>query len=243
MFGQKPPFHKDNIMRKFKIQGRLQKGMVRTSILLLSVCVATVCFAVDESQEPPLSYTLTIDGRNYQITLDQPLLLEGNYKNPKLTLAASPLRRFPFGGVEFHYPAKFSWEAEIESAKFKQWILSGNDFKIMYFVQSDIVTLDSYVDAMVRQFGKEKTRISNTERVLGRQLYTGKLLFVKIAGTSINFEIFTLPSKEGSRLLVLQDSPPDNRALSVEGDMTLKMLTETFKDTLAPNKPDAGGGK
>ena len=241
MFGQKLFFYKDNIMRKILIQGCLKKIMFRTSILLLTVCVATVCFAADESREPSLSYTLTIDGRNHHITLDQPLLLEGNYKNPKLTLAASPLRRFPFGGVEFHYPATFSWEAEIVSAKDKQWVLSGNDFKIMYFVLADNVTLDSYVDAMVRQFGKEKTRISDTERVLGRQKYTGKLLLVKLAGTGINLEVFTLPSKEGSRLLVLQDSPPDNKSLSEEGDMTLRILTETFRDTMTPDKPDGGG--
>jgi hypothetical protein len=216
--------------------------MIKTVATIFFLCIANVCFAADDSQEPPLKYTLEVNGKRHEVTLDKSIQLQGIYKNPKVVLRASPTRQFSFGHLEFQYPAWFTWEAEINGPNDKNWSLSGNDFKIMYFVQSQALTLETYVAAMAKQFGKEKTRISETERVLGGRKYKGRLIFVKLAGVALNLEVYTLPAKSGSRLLVFQDRPPDNRAVSKEGERVLDMLSRTFRDTSTSN-PDPGNIK
>jgi hypothetical protein len=200
--------------------------------LFLCFLMSGVCFAVDEKREPPLKYTLNINGKIHEINLDTPLQLQGVYQNPRIVLTASSIREFQYGGVKFQYPAAFTWEAEIEGASSRIWTLSGNDFKIMYFVQGVALSAELYLEAFVKKFGKDKTRVSETERKFGDRSYKGKLLYINLAGVNMIMEIYMLPAKTGSRLFVLQDSPPDGRVLSVEGEKTIAMLAATFKDTM-----------
>jgi hypothetical protein len=217
--------------------------MTKVIGLFLCFLMSGACLAVDEDREPPLKYTLNINGKTHEINLDTPLQLQGVYRNPRVILTASSIRVFRYGGVRFHYPAAFSWEAEIEGAGDKTWTLSGNDFKIMYFVQSAAITPGLYVGEILKRFGKEKTRVSDTERKFGDRKYKGKLLFINLGGINMIMEIYLLPAKRGSRLLVLQDSPPDGRVISVEGERTTAMLAATFKDTMTSDKADAKKGK
>lgn len=217
--------------------------MTRAIGLLVCICMAGACFAVDEGQEPSLKYTLTINGRAHECVPDTPLQLHGTYENPTIVLTTSPTRKFQYGGVEFLYPAAFGWEAEIEGPNDRTWTLSGNDFTIMYFVNPAALTSKSYAEAMVEQLGEDSTRLSDTERKLGGRTFKGKLLSCKLAGFDLHWEIYELPATTGGRLLVLQDSPPDGRARSVEGEKTLMMLGKTFKNTMTSSKADAGDRK
>lgn len=204
--------------------------MIKGTIIVLCTGLFALCFAIDETVEPPLKYTLKINNEERDVTLDSAVKLKGNYKNPVISLSAGDTRYFSYGNVAFKYPASFTWEAEIENSNEKTWTLSGNDFKIMYFVQPEILTLESYALAMAEQFGKESTRISNTDRVFGKQALKGKLLFIKLAGVGLTIEAYLLPTKSGSRLIVLQDNPSDNRVISKEGERALKLLSDSFVD-------------
>jgi hypothetical protein len=217
--------------------------VIRTVTIILIFCIGSTCFAADESQEPPLKYTLEINGQGHELLLDKPVKLQGDYSNPKVVLRASSIRHFTYGDITFQYPASFAWEAEIEGHNERTWTLSGNDFTIMYFILPDVLSVEAYSQAMAKQLGEGSTRISDTARELGGQRHKGKLIFVKLAGTTLNIEVYSLPAKTGSRLLVLQDSPPDNRAISKEGEEALAMLSSSFKNTTMSNKPDAGDGK
>lgn len=214
--------------------------MPRIIAAVLLLCHASMCFAVDDSQELPLKYTLVLNGAAHEVQLNRPIQIQGTYNNPKVELKASSIRHFTYGEIAFQYPAAYTWEAEIEAPNEKTWTLSGNDFKIMYFITPDVLPVESYAKAMAKQFGKGTTRISDTERTLGAHKHKGKLLFVKLAGVSLNIEVYALPANVGSRLLVLQDSPPDNKAISDEAEKTLAMLSMSFK--MMSNKADAGGG-
>ncbi len=59
----------------------------------------------------------------------------------------------------------------------------------------------------------------------------------------MNYEIYALSAKSGCRMLVLLDSPLDDRAISKEAEGALKLLSSSFKDTAASNKPTADDGK
>ncbi|MHB0959347.1 MAG: hypothetical protein ACYC0X_23245 [Pirellulaceae bacterium] len=217
--------------------------MKRAIAVLVLLGPSCVCFAADESQEPPLNYTLDINDQPHEIVLDKPVTIAGAYNDPKVVLRASSTRQFSYGNVAFHYPASFSWEAEMEGQNEKTWTLSGNDFKIMYFILPQALSVDAYAQAMTKHFEKGITRVGDTERKLGSRQYKGKRLSVELAGTSLAIEVYALRANSGSRLLVLQDSPPDERATSEEGEKTLNLLSASFEETTASNKTDAGDGK
>ena len=91
-------------------------------------------------------------------------------------------------------------------------------------------TTMEFAEAMAEQFGKQNTIISDKTREIGSNSYQGKLLFVKLAGINVNLELYSLPAKSGARLMVFQDTPPENRALSIESEKAIKMFTESFVD-------------
>ena len=215
--------------------------MQRAFAAIMVIGFSALCFAIDETQEPPLKFTLVINGQQRELVLDKPVTLAGDYKDPKVVLRASANRLFTYGDITFQYPSSFTWEAELESENERTWTLSGNDFKIMYFILPDTLSVEAYSQAIAKQLGEGSTRISDTERTLDGQRLKGKLLFVKLAGTALTIEVYSLSAKAGSRLLVLQDSPPDNRASSKEAEGALAILSNSFRDT--SNKPDAGDGK
>jgi len=201
--------------------------------VMLIIGASALCFAEDESQEPSLTYTLDINGEQHEILLDQAFQIQGTFTDPQIVLMASPVRHFTYGGLAFQYPASFTWEAGIEADNDKQWTLSGNDFKIMYFILPDVLSAESFAQSMVNQFGIGNTQIGETERMLGDHSYQGKSLIVTFVGTRLNMEIFSMPAENGSRLLIFQDSPPDNGAVSEEGAKALDLLSKSYKDTMA----------
>ena len=211
--------------------------MRRAVALMILVGFSGLCFAEDESQEPPLKYILELNGQAHELVLDKSVVLQGDYKNPRVVLRASAIRHFTYGNVSFEYPASFGWEAEIEGHNERTWTLSGNDFTIMYFILPEALSADSYVQGLAKRFGKGSTRLGDTEREFGGRRHIGKLLLVKLAGTTLRLEVYSLTAKAGSRLLVFQDSPPDDRTISKEAEEALAMLSSSFMDK-ASNQSD-----
>lgn len=187
-------------------------------------------FASDESIEPPQRYTVKLNGVAHEVMLDDPITLNGQFNNPKVELSASNIRQFTYGDIEFDYPASLVWESDIDDQTEKSWTLTGNDFTFMYFILPSSTTTMEFAEAMAEQFGKQNTIISDKTREIGSNSYQGKLLFVKLAGINVNLELYSLPAKSGARLMVFQDTPPENRALSIESEKAIKMFTESFVD-------------
>jgi len=209
----------------------------------LLLALGALCFAVDDRQEPPLKYVLEINGKEHQLFVGKAVTIRGEFKDPTVLLKAASTRTFAYGDLTFRYPASFTWEAEIEAPNEKTWTLSGNDFKILYFVLPAPLTVDDYAAAMVGQIGNNKSRIHASERELGDRKYKGKRLAVDLAGTQLTMEIYAFPAKEGARLLVLQDSLGDDGKTSAEGARALKLLSETFRDTAKGSDSGVGGGR
>jgi len=206
--------------------------MTRLSILIVVLAAAAVHFGEDESREPSREYTLEIDGKAYQLTLDQPVQIEGSFENPEVILGASPVRLFTLGGVEFLYPAYFAWEADLEEPGFKSWTLSGNDFVIMFFESVEALGQEAYAEIMTEQFGRANVRRSGKGRSFGGLELDGVALRINLAGVPLTMEIFEIPSESGSRLLVLQDAPPEKAKSSEEGTKAVALLEQSFKDRL-----------
>lgn len=217
--------HKGDTMR---LTVRISAFLVFTGGCFASYLLSLPCAYADDTTEPPVAYSIDIDGKPHSIDLGKPTVLKGTFTNPSVTLTAASTRHFNTIGIEFDYPASFTWEADVEVESAQSWTLSGNDFKIMVFQLSKGVTAQSYAQAMVKQFGEEKTTIASTERSLGEKTLSGKVLKTIIAKTEIRMEILEIPSNSKSRLLVLQDSPPEGESMSKEAEATLNVVAKTF---------------
>ena len=211
--------------------------MIRTVIAILIIGISSMCYASDDSQEPPLKYTLEINGQQHEVARDKPLQIKGTYNDPKVMLRASTVRYFTYGDIAFQYPASFTWKAKITSNDDKVWLMTGVDFKIMYFILPE-VSADAFALLMAKKFRVASPRISDTERTLGGHKYKGKLLQVKLADIAIREEVYALPAKAGStRLLLLTGANTE------EGEKALVIFSKSFKDTMKSNKKNPGDGK
>ncbi|TGM54808.1 hypothetical protein EHQ91_07565 [Leptospira biflexa] len=186
-------------------------------------------FAIDESKEPQVQYTIEINGKEYDLTADVPKKINGSFQNLNLLLKAGKWKEFSYGGIQFVYFASFTWEADIQSDSEKTWVLSGNDFKIMYFVLPEPITMEDYVESFSERMGKENTQILETNDRFGNVSYTGKKLFVKLAGVDLVYEIYFIPTKEGSRILIFQDSPESTDKMSQEKIQMMDQIRKNFK--------------
>jgi hypothetical protein len=205
------------------------------------LCAVGICLAIDETREPSLKYVLTIDGKPHELTLDTPLQIEGKFENPKIVLTAWSTRSFNYGGIAFDYPASCTWEADLDGNK--TWTLSGNDYAIMIFVIPAPFSPESYAEGISQQFGKGNVVITDKTCQLGKKSYKGKKITVSVAGQTIIHESYSLSTKNGSRMLVLQDSPPEGKTSSQEGEKALRLLASTFVDTMAADEADTTDNK
>lgn len=197
------------------------------SLALLLATTSTVR-AADENREPALKYRCEVGGRVFTLAEGEPLKLAGVGADPTITIRPEPFREFPYGDVKFRYPSHFTFEADTADADTKHWTLSGNDFKIMYFVIQDDVSDAQYVGAMVGQFGEDNCTQSETSITLNKQQYAGTRLKVTIAGNAMTMDVFRIGSGKQTRLLVLQDNPDDDGKPSAEGRATLAALEKSF---------------
>ena len=204
--------------------------MRRAVVLALALLCGLGCGnATDETREPPLKYTLEVDGKAHVVEAGEEVQLKGTFTDPKVKLTPAETRLFTYGGVEFQYPAYFAWEADAEEDDYKNWTLSGNDFKILLFDAAGATSADEYAAGIVKRFGEANCRLTDVTLVLGGTKHDGKRIATRLAGSSFVQTVVRLPAKGRTKMLVLQDSPPDEKQSTKETDLALKLLRTTFK--------------
>lgn len=198
------------------------------SFFLLTLALAAPVSAADESVEPPINYTLIINGKAFDLNPQGETSIPGKFTNPKVKLQAAEHRRFGYGGVKFHYPAQFTWEAAVEDEGYRSWTLSGNDVRIMFLVFDSGISLDDFVNRMISQYKKRNCRTESTTRQLGEKHYPGTKLTVTLAGTSLVQEFFLIASGDKTKILMLQDFPQGGQA-TPEAKQAERLMRESFK--------------
>jgi hypothetical protein len=142
-------------------------------------------------------------------------------------LVAEPYREFNYGGVSFQYPRAFAFEADVKDGDYKNWTLSGNDLKIMYFIMNEDLTSEAYADEMIKQFGARNSKKSPiTSDLLGGKK-EGTRVEVTLAGIKLSMDILCLPFQGGTRVLVIQDSAK-GAPQSQEAKEALPVLKRTW---------------
>lgn len=197
--------------------------------VFLSCLLHSVNAQVDESKEPPLDITLEINGKDFSIELGQRKRISGEFKDPTVVVRTAATRTFNYGRLSFDYPAEFTWEAQIKDQAFRYWTLSGNDSKIMYFVFRDEMTPTTFADSLMVEFGKPHTKVSDMKRTLNNQVFLGKRVSAKLAGSEITQDILAIPGPAKQwRLLILQDVAPEMTPQLDEPKLVLDLLDRSL---------------
>ncbi len=206
--------------------------MLKTDIptLLMLACVTTgsAIFA-DDTTEPPLSYTLEVDGLKFLITADKTVILKGNFQNPKVTLRASSTRRFEHVGIAFDYPANFTFEADVSEPGIRSWTMSGNNVTLMLFDFEQPVKPAELIASTAESLETNVDRMEPTTIKLGSLNAEGQSALLKVGEVALTYSVVALPAAEGkSRLLIVQDLPQENGQPSDEKTAILKTLDDSF---------------
>jgi hypothetical protein len=201
---------------------------MKLPIALVLLSASTALAAVDETIEPPILYTLSIGGKEQVVQLGKGIQIAGTFDNPEVMLTAKDTRRFASAGITFDYPAQYGWSASASDANPRTWILSGNSFKIMVFAAAAGLDARAVADEMAVQFKAPTTAISPVTRRFGKTDLRGFRLKAAVLNARFNIDVLAIPSKSGGRVLMLQDTLPDEGLASAESGAALELLRATF---------------
>jgi hypothetical protein len=200
------------------------------NILLSWLALSSLTLAVDETKEPPVDYTLKVEGKSYPVVEGKTFEIETKAGKSKAILEAKEYRVFPYQNISFHYPRHLTFEADLADASSLTWMMSGNDVILMVFsIEGDLSATDM-ADSLKLQYGSKNTKVSKETVSLGGTKYEAVRLEVNLVGTTLCQKVLKLKSAGGrTLLLVLQDSLNDEGKHTREFDAAVKMLGETLK--------------
>jgi len=195
---------------------------------LLNLFLVATGLCQADTKEPPQQFELTVDGKAQVIELDKEfeIDLQGS---TKFKLKASPTRNFKFAGLRFPYPSFFAFEAE-HDVDSKLWTLDGNDCVLMVFAFPGDASIGhrDIAKQIGSQYGRKttysKTKLSGTGFVL-----KGTEIYARVAGAELKQQVFQVPTDDGTRLLLIQDSLEDDGTHTTEFQSTRDGLKTNLK--------------
>ncbi|MCA9074869.1 MAG: hypothetical protein KDA93_07545 [Planctomycetaceae bacterium] len=204
--------------------------VTRFPLLITLVCLSIHAMALaDDSTEPPLTYTLEVDGKKFLLNADKTVILKGSFNNPKVTLRASETRRFEQDDIAFNYPANFTFEADLSDPDVRTWTMSGNNVTLMLFGFDGPVTPTELINSTAQTLKTTVEQLKPTSLKLGSLTSEGQTASLTLGEASLSYTVVTIPTAEGKgRLLVVQDVPGDDGKPSEEFTTVVKMLEESF---------------
>lgn len=208
---------------------RLHNCAATVIVLLAGMVEANA--QTSDSIEPPLQYQLKLGDKTQPISEGVPAIFEGSYINPSATLEVAPERAFPYGGIRFSYPRHYTFEADFTSPDIKIWTVSGNNFKIMYFVSDQELTAEALLEGMAAQLGEAAPQVETSPASLpiSGQTLNGTRGTIQIAIQKLTNDAFTLPLQGGkSRVLLFQDALKDSGEASDESGPAIALLSKSL---------------
>lgn len=197
--------------------------------LSLALLLSTTIYAADNI-EPPLTYTLQVADESIVLKAGESVELKGSFENPTVKLTPSKTRLFTYGGLTFEYPSFFAFEADFSDPAIQMWSLDGSDLVLMVYQYRELsITAKSLAGEMIGYYGE--AAVGAPKRILRRfngKRYKGYRITAAVGGSTIYQDILDIPTEKGTRLLMIQDMPADQKVSEVESDLVNKLLDETL---------------
>jgi hypothetical protein len=199
--------------------------------LPLSIMLIASCGLIQASEEiePPLGHVLQIGQEKIRLEPGKELQINGNFDNPKLKLIPDLERQFNAAGVQFKYPAYFTFEADFTTEGIRIWTLGGKQMLLMLQAMDGVkVSAQEMADSMKDEYGKKAKTAPLTRKIGGKQM-EGVRISADLAMVKLQQDIFALPSKNGSRFLIVQDTTEGEAAFKAEKDDVNALLDKTLR--------------
>ncbi len=181
-----------------------------------------------EEKEPPLGYTLQIGEERVALEPGREVQVKGRFENPKLILVPDEERQFGAAGVQFQYPAYFTFEADFTAEGIRIWTLSGKQQVLMVQAMAGVkLSAQDMADALRTQYGKGAKTAPVSWKIGDRQYDAVRVSF-HLAGVKLVQDVLALPTKNGSRFLIQQDSTEDDPAHEAEKELVTALLNKTL---------------
>ena len=182
-----------------------------------------------EDTEPPLNFTLKIGGKSVRVVPGTAVAVKGTFTDPEVSLVPDAHRTFGYGGMSFAYPSNFAFETDFTEQGLKSWTLDGSNFVIMVQCYDTVKVAPAELAAVWKQTYGEATTSEPVSRTFNGKKLDGVRVIATVAGTSFIQDVLALAAEEGSRLLILQDLSPQEKATDDESKQVLKLLDESLK--------------
>lgn len=208
--------------------------LLKNIVFSVVVCLVLACDCYGQSDsktEPPLTYDVKIGDKTIIVDANQTFTVQGSFKDPEIRITPGKIRRFPYMGIEFEYPAGFNFEADFSDGS-KTWTLSGNSLTVMIFELETEMTTVAFSNSMIASLGKENARITepNITQKFGSLEFPGSRLVSEIGTTKLQLDVMKLPSESGkTKLFIFQDTLEDSGNHSNEARKVMPKIKSTFK--------------
>ena len=188
--------------------------------------------APKEDQEPPQTFFIEAGDKKIPVDLGQPFPTAEFAGKATATLRVDPHRTFRYAELVFQYPQEFVFEADLENEAVSIWSLSGSNSVIMVQKYPGRKDADEVRKEVVRAMGDQYQEALKSQSAVALPLKSGNLqgvrLNVELAGSPLVQDLFSFTAGDCAIILLLQDSPQENKQPSAEHAKAQKMLTDSL---------------
>jgi hypothetical protein len=220
---------------------RYSTRLIGPVVLLLALGVVRVASGDDDapagekaarSEEPPLEFTLTLDGKAVEIRADEPVKVKVGGREVEIRLTPRGERLLKLPGLSFRYPAGHGFEVE-HNPNSTQWTLDGNHNVVIVnriALQADPAAMTrSTVEGLVKRLGNKNAQPSPSQMRVGGRAYPSTHVNVTIRSERLSYDICAFHAGGATFVLMVQDTPKADGTTSDETRRVLDLLDKTLK--------------
>jgi hypothetical protein len=198
---------------------------MKHTFLSLLLCSGMYGAYAQSSAKPLTKLDVTVNGKQYDVNEGDTLVVD----NKTIIVRTSQFMTFDFSALTFDYPKHFAYAFE-EDFGYKNWTLDGNNLVITYFEFGVEVDMNSFVNELVKKFGKKNCTVVDKNVKLGGVELSGKRLNIKLLGERLTYDIYRLPTNDyKTHFLSFQDSKNADGSDSGESVETMDVINKTLK--------------
>ncbi|QDU86596.1 hypothetical protein Pla163_37470 [Planctomycetes bacterium Pla163] len=213
---------------------RSSAAPVLASCLFAAVApVALHTFSVDETEEPPARYLLTVDGTTTTVFAERNFEIAVGGATYRGSIEPLPTRELTVDGYCFEYPVGMSFEHESEDGV-TIWTLEGSETTAMVFRFDERFTLDEMAEIQEDGLGElGETDTSPASMKLGDHEVGGVRIRMEAGPFGLTSEVFPFEDAEDSHLwLILQDARESPDEPTDEFTAVQDVISESFRAVL-----------
>jgi hypothetical protein len=184
------------------------------------------------SEEPPLEFTLTLDGKAVDIRADEPTRVKVGDREVEVRLTPKAERLLKVPGLSLRYPAGHGFDVE-HNPNSTQWTLDGNDNvvivnRIGQKVDPAAMTRAT-VDGLAKRLGNKNAKSSPSQMRVGGRAYPATHVDVTIRSERLTYDVCAFNAGGVTFVLMVQDTPRADGTTSDETRRVLELLDKTAK--------------